>query len=160
MRYYISLIIYLCSIVLMPQLSSQTSWLRQNSPNESIYTMDVGANNDVYAATSSYGIFRSVDEGSIWSNISFGLPDSTIRVLKVSTDNKVFVGTGSHGVYQYNAGSWSVKNNGLPANVLVTDFAKASGGVMYMMATTGFIYKWDGTIWTNITSNFPSLGKA
>ena len=159
MRYYFPLIILTVSFSCLTQLSSQTSWLRRNSPNESIYTIDVGANNDVYAATSSYGLFRSVDEGNVWSNISLGLPDSTIRVLRVSTDNKVFVGTGSHGVYQYHEGTWAAINNGLPVNVLVTDFAKASSGIMYMMATTGFIYKWDGTIWTNITSNFPTQGR-
>ncbi|MBC7886020.1 MAG: hypothetical protein H7X99_11135 [Saprospiraceae bacterium] len=141
-------------------MSTQVSWQKKYSPNENVHTISVAPDNTVYAATTSYGIFKSSDEGNNWLNISAGLPDSMVRVIQVSTDNKVFVGTGSNGIYQNAGGSWSAINNGLPSgNVLVTGFAKASNGTMYMIATTGLIYKWNGTIWTNITFNFPAIGR-
>ncbi|MBK7677891.1 MAG: hypothetical protein IPP02_08560 [Chitinophagaceae bacterium] len=141
--------------------TAQVTWQKVPGPNEGISSIATTSTNIVYAGTSTYGVFRSVDDGSTWANISLGLPDSLIRSLQVSSTDKLFAGTGTHGVYQYSAGTWTAINNGLPVtNILVTGFATGAGGNMYMMATTGKIYSWDGTIWTDITFNFPALGRA
>jgi len=143
------------------EITSQVTWLKKHSPNENVQTINVGPDHTIYAATNSYGIFKSVDEGINWSNISLGLPDSLIRLIQVASDNKVFVGTGSHGIFQYYNGVWSALNNGLPsANLLVTSFAKTVSGQMFMMTTTGAVYFWNGTIWTTITNNLPLSGRA
>ncbi|MBK8301209.1 MAG: hypothetical protein IPK90_12410 [Chitinophagaceae bacterium] len=132
--------------------TAQVTWQKVPGPNEGISSIATTSTNIVYAGTSTYGVFRSVDDGSTWANISLGLPDSLIRSLQVSSTDKLFAGTGTHGVYQYSAGTWTAINNGLPVtNILVTGFATGAGGNMYMMATTGKIYSWDGTIWTDIT---------
>lgn len=149
-------------VIFLPvAVPAQVSWQKVPGPNEGISSISVSSSNIVYAGTSTYGVFQSADDGNSWSNISLGLPDSLIRSLQVSSTDKLFAGTGAHGVYQYFAGSWTAINNGLPVtNILVTGFAAGSGGNMYMMATTGSIYYWDGIIWTDITYNFPSLGRA
>lgn len=154
-------VVFIMISVLIGNLSEgQVTWVKKHSPNENVHTMFVSPDNTIYAGTNTYGIFASSNEGSSWQNISLGLPDSTIRVVQVSSDNKVFVGTGSHGIYMYFNGSWTNVNNGLPSgNVLVSSFASAPNGIMYMMNTTGQIFKWDGTTWINITNNFPTLGK-
>ncbi|MBK8546580.1 MAG: exo-alpha-sialidase [Saprospiraceae bacterium] len=149
------LLIFSCNI------QAQVSWQKRHSPNENVQTLHVGPDNNVYAGINSYGIFKSEDEGNTWNNISFGLPDSLIRFVQVASDNKVFVGTGSHGLYQNSNGNWSAINNGLPSgSVLVTSLAGTANGNMYMMSTTGEVYFWNGNIWTNITNNLPSLGRA
>ena len=149
-------------LFLLPVCSiAQVNWQKVPGPNEGITSIATTSSNIVYAGTSTYGVFRSADDGSNWSNISLGLPDSLIRSLQISSTDKLFAGTGAHGVYQYFAGSWTAINNGLPVtNILVTGFATGTGGNMYMMATTGKIYSWDGTVWTDITYNFPALGRA
>jgi photosystem II stability/assembly factor-like uncharacterized protein len=139
---------------------SQIIWQKRPSPNQPVISIDVSASNVIFAATSSYGIYKSSDDGVTWTNISQGLPDSLTRVIKASSDNTLYAGTGSHGIYKYLNGVWSSANNGLPsATLAATSIVKASAGIMYMMATTGAIYKWDGSSWSNITFNFPSLGK-
>jgi hypothetical protein len=139
---------------------SQITWQKKHSPVENVQTIAVSGNNITYAATTSYGIFKSIDEGTTWNNISLGLLDSIIRVVEVATDEKVFVGTGSNGIYQFVNGTWTAINAGLPtSNILVTGFAKGTGGIMYMINSTGQIYKWNGSNWTNITFNFPTFGK-
>lgn len=138
----------------------QITWQKKHSPVENVQTLDVSGGNVIYAGTTSYGIFKSTDEGTTWNNISLGLPDSLVRVVQVATDEKVYIGTGSHGIYQFVNGIWTAINTGLPTNsTLVTGLEKGPGGLMYMINTTGQIYKWNGTTWTDITFNFPSLGK-
>lgn len=138
----------------------QISWQKRPSPNQPVVSIDAAANNTIYAATASYGVYSSIDEGVTWVNISQGLPDSLTRVVKTASDNSLFVGTGSHGIYRYANGIWMSANTGLPsATLAATSLVRASGGIMYMMATTGFIYKWDGSTWSNITYNFPNFGK-
>ncbi|MFZ1706154.1 MAG: hypothetical protein WAT79_17545 [Saprospiraceae bacterium] len=155
-----AIVILISLVFFSKQISGQVTWIKKHSPNENVHTMHVSSNNILYMGTTSYGIFASSDEGNSWQNISLGLPDSTIRVVQVSSDNKVFIGTGSHGLYQYFNGTWTDINSGLPSgNILVTSFAAGSNGIMYMMNTTGQIYSWNGLTWTNITFNFPTLGK-
>ena len=141
-------------------ICAQITWQKKHSPVENIQTIAVSGSNITYAGTTSYGIFKSTDEGTSWNNISLGLPDSLIRMVEVATDEKVFVGTGSNGIYQFANGTWTAINTGLPSNnTLVTGFAKGTAGIMYMINSTGQIYKWNGSNWTNITFNFPALGK-
>src|SRR2546422_11539431 len=116
---------------------SQVSWQKTPVPNENISSITINTSNIVYAGTFTYGVFRSTDDGTNWTNISLGLPDSLVLSLQCSSDDKLFTGTGSHGVYQYSAGTWSAINNGLPVtNISVTGFAKAANGNVYMMANT------------------------
>ena len=140
---------------------AQVTWQKMPGPNEPVTSITVSAANTVYASTVTYGIFRSADQGSTWNNISAGLPDSAGTAVEIATDDKVFAATGSHGVWQYTGAAWNTLNNGLPvSNISVTSFARTAGGNMYMMAGTGKIYFWNGTIWTDITFNFPALGRA
>ena len=93
--------------------------------------------------------------------MSSGLPDSAGNTVEVSTDDKIFSATGSHGVWQYAGGLWHDLNIGLPvANIFVISFARTAAGNMYMMANTGKIYFWNGTVWTDISFNFPVLGRS
>jgi hypothetical protein len=129
-------------------------------PNESVASVTVNSANAVYIGTNTYGVFRSVDDGVNWTDISAGLGDSSISPLQAASDDKIFAGTNSHGVYRYN-GSWAAVNTGLPtATMTVVSFAKGVAGSMYMMASTGSIYYWNTATWIDITNNFPSLGRA
>lgn len=141
--------------------NAQVSWQKMPGPNESVSSLAITSTNIVYASTGTYGVFRSADEGNTWANISLGLPDSAGTAVAVSSDDKLFACTGSHGIYQYAAGVWSPINTGLPVNnITVYNFAKGLNGDMYMMAVSGSIYYWNGTLWSNISYNFPSLGRA
>jgi len=148
-------------MAVLPCSNAQVSWQKKHSPNENVQSIDSGPDQSIYAATTSYGIFKSSDEGATWTNVSLGLPDSLIRLVKVASDNKVFAATTSNGIYQYHNGIWSSLNQGLPtSNILATGFAKTPNGMMYMLTTTGAVYFWNGVIWSNITYNLPTTGRA
>ena len=148
-------------VVMLVAAHAQVSWQKMPGPNESAVSMTVSNANILYASTFSYGIFQSLDEGINWTNISLGLGDSLIVALETSIDGKVFAGTNAHGIYQFYAGTWTTINNGLPAsNLYATGFAKTANDSIYMMASTGSIYSWNGSAWRDITYNFPTLGRA
>lgn len=68
---------------------TQVSWQKMSSPNEDVTCLATSADNVIYAGTSTYGVFKSTDEGVTWQNKSQGLPDSIIRDLEVSTLHKL-----------------------------------------------------------------------
>jgi len=139
---------------------SQISWQKMPGPNEYVRSVVATANNDLYAGTATYGVFKSTDAGLTWQNISVALGDSLIKLLEVSSNNEVFAATTQHGIYKYNGASWVAVNNGLPASIpSVNSFAKDNAGNIYAAASNGIVYKWNGTIWTNINFNLsaPSL---
>ncbi|HYV91524.1 MAG TPA: fibronectin type III domain-containing protein [Chitinophagales bacterium] len=139
--------------------TAQVSWQKLPTPNDYVKGIGATSNNNVYAGTSTYGVFKSADAGVTWSNISLGLADSSIRELCVSSTDEIFVGTAQHGIYKYNGTSWLQINTGLPSgNALVIGFAKGISGEMYVAISTGAVYKWNGTTWVNLTYNLAAPG--
>jgi hypothetical protein len=92
------------------------------------------------------------------------------------------VGLSGGGVYEYSGGSWTLQNSGLPAVTLygqavaanpanpdewlalfTTDTgrtvqADGSGNLVGSDGSTGVLWRWDGSTWTNIPIATPSLG--
>lgn len=135
-------------------VAAQPSFQKLPGPNEYVKGVAIASNGDYYAAVSAFwGVFKSTDSGSHWSNISSGLPDSSIRTIAISSNNEVFAGTLTHGMYRYTGGVWSAVNNGLPAATAANIIVAGQGGVVYIGTVTGLVYKWNGTIWSNITAN-------
>jgi hypothetical protein len=148
-------------IILTLNVTAQVSWQRVPVPAEAVASVTVNSAGIVFLGTYTYGVFMSVDDGITWQNISAGLGDSTILQLQSSSDDKIFATTASHGIYAYSIGSWSPVNMGLPnSNISAVSFAKGPAGEMFMMASSGKIYHWKNNSWTDITFNFPSIGKA
>ena len=153
------LLLYLLILLCNPVIA-QVAWIRIPTPNESITSIST-TTTTIYAGTSTYGVFKSTNEGTTWTNISLGLPDSLISGLQTTIDDKLIAATGSHGIYQYNGTTWLAINNGLPAtNLQPYNFARATNGNIYMLTITGKIFVWNGAIWNEITFNFPALGRA
>ena len=141
--------------------TAQVNWQSVPAPNENVASITVNSTNAIYIGTFTYGVFRSINDGVNWTDISAGLPDSGIVQIQSASDDKIFAATASHGIYQYSGGLWAAINTGLPVNnITVVSFAKGSPGSMYMMASTGKIYYWNTLIWTDITNNFPASGRA
>ncbi|MEO7264356.1 MAG: hypothetical protein ABIW38_05555 [Ferruginibacter sp.] len=141
--------------------NAQVSWQSVPVPNENIASITVNSINTVYIGTNTYGVFKSLNDGINWIDISAGLGDSSILQMQSSSDDKIFASTSSHGLYMYDGNTWVPVNNGLPsATVVVASFAKGLSGVMHMMSSTGKIYSWNSSTWTDISYNFPTLGRA
>ncbi len=101
-----------------------TSWTNVTGTNPNRYPTDISfdpnSNSIAYLTYSGYGtphVYRTVDAGQTWTNISSNLPDipiQTVVVDPVLTGN-LYVGT-DLGVYKSTntGGSWAVFDNGMP----------------------------------------------
>jgi hypothetical protein len=131
-------------------------WVQSNLKVNSILSL-VGSGTNLFAATFSYGVYLSTDNGTGWTQVSTGLPilmgDSywTVRFLAISGSN-LFAGTGK-GVFRStnNGTSWTAVDSGLTntnVSCLVVSgtslFAGTGGGV--------FLSSNNGTNWTPVNS--------
>lgn len=114
----------------------------------------------LFAATESYGIFRSTDEGSNWVQVDTA---GHLFVSMAATRTKIFSGafqayerpsTGGVFVSTDNGGSWARSDSGLTnheLNVLI-----ASGPYLYAGTNSGVFRSTDeGTSWTVLSTGLP-----
>ena len=63
--------------------------------------IDPYAPKTVYAATEE-GVYRTLDDGNIWSNFSDGLDTLQVRTFIITADGSLFCGTLGYEIYSYN----------------------------------------------------------
>ena len=134
------IIILFAVIVLQNQTKSQWQATNGAIANETVTCLAVGGSN-IYAGTSSSGVFLSSNAGATWTAINSGLP--SLAIVKILVDGtNIFVGTATKGVYMSsnNGASWISKNAGLSANssqnISVKDLHKF-GSSIYVGYETG-----------------------
>ncbi|MFA7418564.1 MAG: T9SS type A sorting domain-containing protein [Melioribacteraceae bacterium] len=107
----------------------------------------VNNNNEIYAATNGWGLYKTTDNCATWTRLSTSLTNQKIYSVAVN-GTKIFVGTDNSGVYSTidNGTTWNEVNNGLTnknINMLTLVgnnlFAATTGGV--------FISVNSGTSW-------------
>lgn len=117
-------------------------------PSMSYVIQLVNNNNEIYAATNGWGLYKTTDNCATWTRLSAGLTNQNIYSVAVS-GTKIFVGTDNSGVYSTidNGTTWIEVNNGLTnKNINMLTFV----GSNLFAATTGgvFISTNSGTSWT------------
>ncbi|MDP2036924.1 MAG: hypothetical protein Q8L04_06040, partial [Ignavibacteria bacterium] len=97
----------------------------------------INNNNDIYAATNGWGLYKTTDNCATWTRLSANLTNQNIYSVAVS-GTKIFVGTDNSGVYSTtdNGTTWLELNTGLTnknINMLTLVgnnlFAATAGGV-------------------------------
>ncbi|MHB8579983.1 MAG: T9SS type A sorting domain-containing protein [Ignavibacteriaceae bacterium] len=91
----------------------QIVWEKTNGPHSyHIYSLAVGANNILYAGTSSGGVYSTTDEGNTWTSISSAFQSFDVRSLCFNPSGEFFAGTFGGGVYKSIDGgtNWSAIN--------------------------------------------------
>ncbi len=123
--------------------------------------------NVIYASKSGQ-LWRSIDDGINYVEITSGLPGLFINYIAVdkSNANKVFVALSStsagNKIFQSTNGgsSWVNISTGLPnlsANCIVLD-TTSSANAMYVGMDAGVFYKDDNsTTWSNFNNNLPNV---
>jgi hypothetical protein len=110
--------------------------------DESVIDLQFAPQNDslIYASSSYYGIFKSNDRGSTWTNITNGLPvDDGAMIfgpaINPHNTRHMFVSSSHHGVYETRDGGdhWTSFNPGL-------DTARCFGKIYLAPADTGYVY--------------------
>lgn len=124
-----------CLIMLNPFCQAFSQWSLSGNFG-STYVGSVMANGDELYAGTSFGIFRSDNNGLNWVQINSGLGNNLFVQTLSSKDNFVFAGTSSGGFYYSdNKGAfWTQSNQGLGQlniRVLITDSDNVYAGCIF-----------------------------
>lgn len=115
----------------------------------------VGTN--LFAASSTAGVFRSTDGGNSWTPVNTGLSDLNLSCM-VARGNDIFVGTPSGVFYSGDLGaSWTAKNAGLAATY-ITDMTLLGSSDLFLIVNDDVYHSSDnGGIWTNVSPPVANL---
>ncbi|MEO8148918.1 MAG: T9SS type A sorting domain-containing protein [Bacteroidia bacterium] len=126
--------------------------------------------NHLYAGTSDGNVWRSLDGGTIWSNVTASLPDRYVTCIKASP-NTASMAYVSHSGYKYNdfiphihkttdnGTSWTDISGDLP-QISINDILTYNGNdAVLFVATDGGVYgTWNsGVNWIRIGNNMPVI---
>ena len=92
-----------------------------------------------FLAATRGGVFRSVDDGLFWTDISDGLVVSDVRALLVEDTGSVLAGTYGDGVYRLASGATSWDRVGLSSQ-FVTSLGETSSG-NFLAGTIASLYR-------------------
>lgn len=111
---------------------------------------------DIFAGTSSAGIYHSTDSGASWSEVNTGLKDSSDVRVFAAYGNHVFAATHG-GVYHStnNGASWFSVNTGLTDSVNV--YALAVNDKYIFAGTQIYSPSYDGSVWRRPLSEIVSV---
>jgi len=133
-----------------------TNWsVVDSSPAWSTSFATLGGN--LFAGTSSSGMYRSTDNGVIWRPVNSGLTNSNVHTILVSGNN-IFAGTAG-GVFLSadNGASWTSVSTGLAT---LEVYALAISGSTLFAGTWGggiFVSSNNGASWTAANSGLANL---
>jgi len=127
-----------------------SAWVAAGLANKDVHAL-VSYNGVLFAGTWGFGVFKSTDNGSTWSELNDGLGAFLcIQSLTVTSDGTVFVGTAGYGVLKLADSIWVKLMQGYDVV-----WAMASSG-NYIYAGTygnGLMKSADkGSTWTKVTS--------
>ncbi|MEX1138913.1 MAG: T9SS type A sorting domain-containing protein [Bacteroidota bacterium] len=107
----------------------------------------------------SFGVYRSTDSGSTWTDIGLGLPSSYVHSIIVMPDGIILAGMGTEGLFFLtDYGSfWSKLDFSFPGGVLT--MALNSTGLMFVGTPVAGVYVSadSGGTWTQSNSGLGSL---
>ena len=126
-------------------------WVPKGPDNQTIFCITVSGTN-IFAGTYDAGVYRTTDNGAIWTQVNTGLTNTTVTSLAIIGTN-VFAGTYGGGVFlsTNNGTSWTAINSGL-ANLYVNTLA-VSGSNIYAGTDGGVFLSSNGGIsWSTINT--------
>ena len=107
---------------------------------------------NIFAGTSSGGVFRSTNNGTSWTEVNSGLTNTSIQALTVLGTN-LFAGTYNGGVFlsTNNGTNWAAVNNGLTNNNVLS-FAVSGTNLFAGTRLSVCVSTNNGTSWTDVSS--------
>ncbi|MBN2367084.1 MAG: hypothetical protein JXL67_13020 [Calditrichaeota bacterium] len=135
------------------------SWQESTKPPSGPVNILLKNKSDIlYAASSTHGILRSVDNGISWEFSNEGLTDSAVTSLCLDSSNALWAGTADSGLFQYNSDSKTWVRVNFPETriwILATD----PSGNIFAGTSTGFVRSADGgQTWFSLPIHFLKNG--
>ncbi len=149
-----------CLVLLFAVGSAELNaqWARNKLPVTDEIVALIINDADIYAATSTNGVFLSTDNGTRWISANRGLTDQSIYAF-VKSGKNLLLGT-NKGVFlsKNNGSNWLLSNKGLPPYTTVTSF-NVTGTMVYAgTAGDGFFLSTDnGNSWNALNSSLNKL---
>lgn len=111
----------------------------------------------LYVGTGNMGVYKSVDGGLTWSNVSIGITPN-VRINRfISIGNYLFAAT-NDGVFvtTNNGANWTSTSNGL--NTTYIQSLTVNGNSLFAGSSSGGVFKTTnfGTSWTNVNNGLLS----
>ncbi len=132
-RYFSPFVLTIIALFTHAPALAQNFWEQTNGPyGGEVYALAINSSGHIFAGTFLGGIFRSTDNGGIWTQINAGLPNTIVFSLAVNSSEHIFAGTGG-GVFRStdNGESWTQINTGL-TNTDIDCFAINSSGHIFV----------------------------
>ena len=124
------------------------NWSTIPSPPGADGALDIITNSsgDVYVAAFEDDVFKSLDGGMSWEDITFNLIDPSVRILFLNSDDELFAGTMAAGVNMLEGSSWDPKNQGINA-IFIERFISIEGDIYACTDYGVFISEDNGQSW-------------
>ena len=128
-------------------LPLQNSWQQINKGLEfrAVQQIVAGPGTLLFAGTSGWGVFRSLDGGATWSPASAGLPTGDIVLLHRLPAGRLFAATPSNGLYlsDDNGEGWTVAQTG-SGNNRVLCITSNSSAMVFVGTAAGLFRSTNG----------------
>lgn len=139
---------------------NQFQWQQANGPTGYMMCFAFNSANTLFAGSWGSGIFRTLNEGQSWQQISSGLGNGNIWTLMASSMlGKIFAGTYGSGIYRSsnNGDSWQPSSTGL-SNGYINAIVGDNSGILYV-ATLNGVHKSTngGDYWSYTWSGNPNV---
>lgn len=124
-----------------------------------ITTMIVTKNNSVLIGSLEQGIFRTTNDGNLWSRVNIGNNNLSISSLRLNGTGNVFAATNIGILISKDDGiNWEFINTGLPSTG-VYSLAINNENILYTLGKDDILYysSDDGSLWQPM-QNTPTLG--
>ncbi len=136
--------------------TSLPTWIQAGLTGKDVRSITFNGT-DIYAGTSSNGIYKSINGGTSWTQINTGLTNLTVYAM-ATLGVDIYAGTYGGGIFKLagGTGSWTQINTGL-TNLQVWSFV-VNAGVLYAGTEGGGIFMSNdaGAHWYLVNAGMPS----
>ena len=156
--------------IINTQLANEGVWSLAQHPTTGLLVAFMQVARDALNPMVPFNLRTTSDQGQNWSlanNTSFAGDKPVFTLTYDATGTWLYAAQKQIGVKRSNTNgtTWATVNTGL-ANMNVKDLEWGFGGVLHTCmdsvnaATTGRVYTWNGTMWTNTSTGLPGDRKS
>ena len=148
-------------LLLAKDAASQNFWQATNGPTGgTVETLSINSSETIFAGTNNGGVFRTMDNGSTWTQVNSGLTSLDVEALAINAGGVIFAGTDGGGAFRSlnNGDNWASINLGLTVTRVLALAINASGHI-FAGTENGGVFRSvnSGDSWIQINTGLTNL---